>query len=272
MTQKRMFHRDVLECNAFTELPHRTQLFYIHLCFNADDDGFVDKVRLLMRSWKCQKSDVDLLVKNGFLIYFSTGLFLIRHWRKHNAKAKNHTPTIYQKEFDTVFLDDRKTYQENSEKNPPEKRKEEKRREENEKEVEREKADATAADGISSEVTSDPCPTTTAAQEKEAEKKSPSDSGEVTFQPPTREEVEAYAKAEGLIHVDIGRFFDYYDGSGWRTPKGHPVNWRFKLRNWERDDAKDAEKAEQEQPSSGSFDTDDFFNAALARSYQSMET
>ena len=268
MTQKRMIHRDVFECGAFTELPDRAKILYLYLCLNADDDGFVDKVPALLRSQKCTVRNLEALVENGFLMYFSPRLVLIRHWRKHNAKAKNHNPTIYQKEFATVYLDNRKIYQENSEKNPSEKRKEEKRREENTKEVVREKADGTAADGSSAEIASDPCPTTT-TQEKKADERSGSDSGEVTFQPPTREEVEAYAKAEGLIHVDIGRFYDYYDGNGWRTSKGILVNWRFKLREWERSDAKDAEK--DTQPDAGSFDTDDFFNAAVARSYGSME-
>lgn len=268
MTQKRMLHRDVCDCDNFTEMPHRAQSLYFHFCIHADDDGFVNKVTGLRRSLRGTERDIELLVERGLLFQFSKDLVIIRHWKKHNTiPAKNYRPTLFQEELATLSVDREKIYQRKSEKISSQSRGES-GGENTEKEVEREKADATAADGISSEVTSDPCPTTT-AQEKEAEKKSPSDSGEVTFQPPTREEVEAYAKAEGLIHVDIGRFFDYYDGSGWRTPKGHPVNWRFKLRSWERDDAKDAKNAEQ--PSSGSFDTDEFFNAALARSYQSME-
>lgn len=273
MTQKRMIHRDVFECGAFTELPDRAKILYLYLCINADDDGFVDKVPALLRSQKCTVRYLEALVENGFLFRFSKDLIVIRHWKKHNAiSPKNHRPTIYQKELSTLCLDRHKIYQEKTEKKPTEyteEKTEEKTEEVTEKEVVREKADATAADGSSAEIASDPCPTTTTTQEKKAEERSGSDSGEVTFEPPTREEVEAYAKAEGLIHVDIGRFYDYYDGNGWRTSKGILVNWRFKLREWERSDAKDAEK--DTQPDAGSFDTDDFFNAAVARSYGSME-
>lgn len=269
MTQKRMIHRDVCDCDTFTELSHRAQSLYFHFCIHADDDGFVNKVTGLRRSLRCMEQDIEQLVKHGLLFRFSKDLVIIRHWKKHNTiPAKNYRPTSYQEELATLVVNREKVYQRKSEKISLQSVGES-IGESREKEVVREKVHATAADGSSVEIASDPCPTTT-TQEKKADERSGSDSGEVTFQPPTREEVEAYAKAEGLIHVDIGRFYDYYDGNGWRTSKGILVNWRFKLREWERSDAKDAEK--DTQPDAGSFDTDDFFNAAVARSYGSMET
>lgn len=54
------------------------------------------------------------------------------------------------------------------------------------------------------------------------------------FSPPTREEVEAYAKAEGL-DVDAARFVDHYAANGWKVGGHAPMNdWKAAARNWSR--------------------------------------
>ena len=41
MANKRMFSVDVVETDAFLDLPPKTQALYFHLGMRADDDGFV---------------------------------------------------------------------------------------------------------------------------------------------------------------------------------------------------------------------------------------
>ena len=54
--------------------------------------------------------------------------------------------------------------------------------------------------------------------------------------PPSREEVEAFAKAECLVKVNLDKFFDYYNANGWKLGKNPMQDWRAVLRNWNRNE------------------------------------
>lgn len=56
----------------------------------------------------------------------------------------------------------------------------------------------------------------------------------VAFQPPTREQVEAYCMQQGIHTVDASRFVDYYEANGWHVGT-HPMrSWQATIRNWHR--------------------------------------
>ena len=88
--------------------------------------------------------------------------------------------------------------------------------------------------------------------------------------PPTKEELRDFAARNGLTHVDIDRFYSYYTATSWRATTGSPIQWRLKLKDW---DEADKSKPRTSRPSpppperAGSFDTDEFFQAALQRAY-----
>ena len=79
--------------------------------------------------------------------------------------------------------------------------------------------------------------TLTQEQEQELELKETSPDGEVKkaarkFEPPTEDEVAAYAAEKGL-DVDPSRFCDYYAAQGWRLSNGVAMrDWRAAARNW----------------------------------------
>lgn len=53
------------------------------------------------------------------------------------------------------------------------------------------------------------------------------------FEPPTLEDVKAYAKSRGN-KVDAQKFYDYYTAGNWIDVKGNPVkNWKQKMITWE---------------------------------------
>lgn len=54
--------------------------------------------------------------------------------------------------------------------------------------------------------------------------------------PPSREEVEAFAKAECLGKVNLDKFFDYYNANGWMVGKNPMKDWKAVLRNWNRNE------------------------------------
>jgi hypothetical protein len=90
------------------------------------------------------------------------------------------------------------------------------------------------------------------------------------FVPPTAEEVREYCGAQGLT-IDAERFVDYYEANGWKVGNQSMKDWRATVRNWARRDRErgyDSPKsAAKPQPSATSFDTDEFFDAALQRTY-----
>lgn len=89
----------------------------------------------------------------------------------------------------------------------------------------------------------------------------------MNFVPPTVEEVEAYCREKHLTTVDAQYFVDYYTEAKWKKANGDPVkNWRLTLRTWEQ---KNRERGITDKPSKPvtSFDTDEFFAAAVARTY-----
>lgn len=51
------------------------------------------------------------------------------------------------------------------------------------------------------------------------------------FTPPTKEEVRAYAKENGLV-LDADRFVDFYESKGWMVGKTKMVDWEAAARNW----------------------------------------
>lgn len=84
-----MFAKTIIDSDAFLDMPATTQLLYFHLGMRADDDGFVDKPRSVMRMIGGSKNDLDLLFAKQFLIPFESGVVVIKHWKIHNYIRKD---------------------------------------------------------------------------------------------------------------------------------------------------------------------------------------
>ena len=89
------------------------------------------------------------------------------------------------------------------------------------------------------------------------------------FKPPTLEEVTAYCQ-ERNSSVDPKTFYEFFEAGKWIDSKGSPVrNWKQKLLTWEAYNDKTKNQDQEKATSPGSFETEDFFEAALNRSYGS---
>ena len=49
MAQKRMFDKSIVDSDDFLEMPLTTQALYFHLNMRADDDGFIDNWKTIMK-------------------------------------------------------------------------------------------------------------------------------------------------------------------------------------------------------------------------------
>lgn len=99
MAERRMFAKTIIDNDTFLDLPATTQLLYFHLGMRADDDGFVDKPRSVMRMIGGSKNDLDLLFAQQLLIPFESGVVVIKHWKIHNYIRKDrYSETIHLEE------------------------------------------------------------------------------------------------------------------------------------------------------------------------------
>ena len=111
MAERRMFAKTIIDSDAFLEMPITSQLLYFHLSMRADDDGFVNKPKSLMRMVGCKDDDLSLLFVKKFLIPFQSGVVVIKHWKIHNYIRKDtYTETKYKEEKATLELDENSAY------------------------------------------------------------------------------------------------------------------------------------------------------------------
>lgn len=113
MAEKRMFSRKLISSDAFLDLPLTAQGLFFHFCMRADDDGFVDSPKKIMREVKANQKDFNALKEKRYILVFDSGVILIKHWFLHNTIAKDrYSPTIYTDERSQVQLKCGKPYTE----------------------------------------------------------------------------------------------------------------------------------------------------------------
>ena len=84
MALRRMFSKEVVEADWFTDMPAPAQLLYIHLSMEADDDGFVTNTRMAIFNSHASVDDLSILVAKNYVIPMEDKLYLIKHWRQNN--------------------------------------------------------------------------------------------------------------------------------------------------------------------------------------------
>lgn len=100
-----MFSKTIINSDLFLDLPSSAQNLYFHLSLNADDEGFVNSPKKIMKYVNSQTEDIELLIENGFVNKFDSGIVVIIHWNLHNYIQKDRfKATIYQKEKQQLVL------------------------------------------------------------------------------------------------------------------------------------------------------------------------
>jgi hypothetical protein len=100
MAERRMFAKTIIDSDAFLEMPATSQLLYFHLGLRADDEGFVNQPKSIMRTVGCKEDDMRVLISKNFIIPFESGVVVIKHWRIHNWIRKERIQ-------ETKYMDER---------------------------------------------------------------------------------------------------------------------------------------------------------------------
>lgn len=113
MAERRMFAKTIVTSDAFLDMPASTRCLYFLLGMVADDDGFVNNPKSIMRQAGATTDDMNLLIAKRFILTFQSGVVVIKHWCIHNTIQKDrYKETKYLEEKSTLMLDGNKAYTE----------------------------------------------------------------------------------------------------------------------------------------------------------------
>lgn len=96
MANRRMFNLQIVDSDAFLDMPISAQALYFHLGMRADDDGFLNNARMIKRMVGASDDDLRLLIAKKFLIVMEDGVIVIKHWKLNNYIPKDrYKPSVY---------------------------------------------------------------------------------------------------------------------------------------------------------------------------------
>ena len=215
MAERRMFAKQIIDSDAFLDMPLSAQALYFHLSMRADDDGFINNPKKTQRLINASDDDFKLLLLKRFVLAFESGVVVIKHWRIHNyIRNDRYKPTVYTEERNTLMLNKNgaytdKVYQMDTDGIP------------NGYQMETQYRLGEVSLGKDSKESACVC----------------EDTPTLRFTPPTIEEVAAYCK-ERNNNVDAEQFIAFYTSKGWMVGKNKMKDWKACVRTWERRDAK----------------------------------
>lgn len=99
MAERRMFAKTIIDSDAFLDMPLSTQALYFHLSMRADDDGFINNPKKISKMLGSSDDELKVLLAKRFILYFDSGVIVIKHWRIHNYIQKDrYKETVYTEE------------------------------------------------------------------------------------------------------------------------------------------------------------------------------
>ena len=180
MARRRMFSSAIVLSDAFLDMPASARCLYFTFGMVADDDGFVNNPRSVMRQIGASDDDAKILLAKRYILSFDSGVICLKHWRINNyIQRDRYTPTTYVEERDALTFDEKGAYTEK---------------------------DGMYTNCIQNGYTG-----------KGRLGKGRLGKSEGESAPPTLEEIKAYCEEEGLTAMSPEKFFDHYSAKGWHT-------------------------------------------------------
>ena len=210
MAERRMFAKTIIDSDAFLDMPVTARLLYYDLAMRADDDGFINSPKKIMRIIGASQDDLTVLIAKKFIIPFDSGVVVIKHWRIHNYIAKDrYNETKYKEEKATLKLDENRAYTLNG----------------------NDVYTPCIQDVYNSE-------TQVRLGKVRLGKDSINNSDKpkrVRFAPPTEQQLLEYC-IEAKLDIDTSAFIDFYSSKGWKVGSQSMKDWKAAARNWARRD------------------------------------
>ena len=220
MAERRMFAKSIIDSDAFLEMPMSARLLYYDLGMRADDDGFINSPKKIMRIIGASNDDINILIAKKFVIPFENGIVVIKAWKINNyLRADRYKETNYINEKRLLTVEKTGMY---TLKNTIEN-------------------DSGIPFGI---------PMVDAGKDsigKDSIGNNNIGDKSKRFTPPTLEEVKNYC-LERNNKVNAENFIDFYSSKGWYIGKNKMKDWKAAVRTWENRDKKETPTPKPEQP------------------------
>lgn len=217
MAERRMFAKTIIDSDAFLDMPMSARLLYYDLSMRADDEGFVNNPKKIMRFTGASQQDLQVLISNKFIIPFAEkGVVVIKHWFIHNYIRKDmFHETKYKEERARLAKDENNAYT------------------------------LQPCNELVTECVTNPSTQVSIGQDRVRDSlKSVEDAR--TFIAPSAGDVERFCEESG-IDIDAQAFIDYYSQSGWKVKNGNQMtNWKSAVRNWHRRQKEYEQKQQKE--------------------------
>lgn len=111
MAERRMFAKTIVLSDAFLDMSPTARCLYFTLGMFADDDGFVNSPKGIMRQCGASEDDLKLLLAKKFVLAFESGVIVIKHWRINNyLRSDRYVETKYTEEKSLLTIDEKGTY------------------------------------------------------------------------------------------------------------------------------------------------------------------
>lgn len=110
MAERRMMSKSIIKSDAFLDMPATTQNLYFHMLLDADDDGFINAPKSIMRMIGAKDDDMKVLTAKQFVIPFESGVVVIKDWKIHNYIQNDRYKPSTLPERDLLNIQKDKTY------------------------------------------------------------------------------------------------------------------------------------------------------------------
>lgn len=105
-----MMSKSIIKSDTFLDMPATTQNLYFHMLLDADDDGFINAPKSIMRMIGAKEDDMKVLVAKQFVIPFESGVVVIKDWKIHNYIQNDRYKPSTLPERDLLNIQKDKTY------------------------------------------------------------------------------------------------------------------------------------------------------------------
>jgi hypothetical protein len=106
-----MFAKSIVLSDAFLDMPLSARCLYFTLGMFADDDGFVNSPKGIMRQCGASIDDLNILMAKKFILSFESGVIVIKHWRINNyLRNDRYQETKYIEEKEHLNISENGSY------------------------------------------------------------------------------------------------------------------------------------------------------------------
>jgi hypothetical protein len=102
--------KSIIKSDTFLDMPATTQNLYFHMLLDADDDGFINAPKSIMRMIGAKDDDMKVLAAKQFVIPFESGVVVIKDWKIHNYIQNDRYKPSTLPERDLLNIQKDKTY------------------------------------------------------------------------------------------------------------------------------------------------------------------